>query len=39
VVTPEVVLGLTPLVLLATLKITVQLPFNGMVIPVKMRLV
>src|SRR5271165_2622150 len=35
-VTPEVVLGLPPAVLLVTLKITVQLLLAGMVIPVKL---
>ena len=33
VATPEVVLGLPPTVLLVTLKVTVQLPLAGMVIP------
>jgi hypothetical protein len=32
VVTPDVVLGLAPTVLLVTLKITVQLPLAGIVI-------
>jgi hypothetical protein len=36
VVTPEVVFGCTPAVLLVTLKITVQLPLAGMVIPLKL---
>jgi hypothetical protein len=36
VVTPEVVLGFPPTVLLVTLKITVQLPFAGIAIPVKL---
>ena len=36
VVMPEVALGWTPGVLLVTLKITVQLPLAGMVIPVKL---
>ena len=36
VVTPDVVLGCTPGVLLVTLKITVQLPFCGMVMPLKL---
>jgi hypothetical protein len=35
VVTPEVVLGFPPTVLLVTLKITVQLPLAGIVIPEK----
>jgi hypothetical protein len=39
VVTPEVVLFCVPGVVLVTLKITVQLPFAGMVIPVKLRAV
>jgi len=39
VVTPEVVLGWPPTVLLVTLKITVQLPLAGIVIPVKLRAV
>jgi hypothetical protein len=39
VVTPEVVLGLVPVVVLVTLKVTVQLPLAGMVIPVKLRAV
>src|ERR1039457_3252393 len=38
VVTPEVVLGLPPTVLLVTLNVTVQLP-DGIVIPVKLRAV
>jgi hypothetical protein len=36
VVTPEVVLGFPPAVLLVTLKLTVQFPFAGIVIPVKL---
>ena len=36
VVTPEVVFGWLPVALLVTLKITVQLPFAGIVIPVKL---
>jgi hypothetical protein len=36
VVTPEVVLGFPPTVLLVTLKITVQLLLAGIVIPVKL---
>jgi hypothetical protein len=36
VVTPEVVLGFPPTVLLVTWKITVQLPLAGIVIPVKL---
>ena len=36
VVTPEVVLGFPPTVLLVTLKVTVQLPLAGMVIPEKL---
>jgi hypothetical protein len=36
VVTPEVVLGFPPTVLLVTLKVTVQLPFAGIAIPVKL---
>jgi hypothetical protein len=39
VVTPEVVFGCPPNVLLVTLKVTVQLPLAGMAIPVKLRLV
>jgi hypothetical protein len=39
VVTPDVVLGCTPGVLLVTLKITVQLLFAAMLIPVNVRLV
>ena len=39
VVTPEVVLFCVPTVLLVTLKVTVQLPLAGMVIPVKLRAV
>src|SRR5580658_136720 len=39
VVTPEVVLGLPPRLLLVTLNVTVQLPLAGMVIPVKLRAV
>ena len=39
VVTPDVVLLKTPCVLLVTLKITVQLPFAGIVILLKLRLV
>ena len=39
VVTPEVVLLLLPGVLLVTLKIAVQLPLRGMVIPLKLRAV
>jgi hypothetical protein len=39
VVTPEVVLGLAPGVLLVTLKVTVQLPLAGMLIPLKLRAV
>jgi hypothetical protein len=35
-VTPDVVLGFPPTVLLVTLKITVQLPFAGIAIPVKL---
>ena len=37
VVTPEVVLGWTPTVLLVTVKVTVQLLFAGRVIPKKLR--
>ena len=36
VVTPEVVLGSDPTVVLVTLNVTVQLPLAGMVIPVKL---
>ena len=36
VVTPEVVLGRTPGLLLVTLKMTVQLPLAGIVIPLKL---
>src|SRR5260370_287388 len=36
VVTPDVVLGFPPTVLLVTLKVTVQLPLAGIVIPVKL---
>ena len=39
VVTPDVVFGCTPLVLLVTEKMTVQLPLAGMVIPVNDRAV
>jgi hypothetical protein len=39
VLTPEVVLGLGPVVVLVTLKVTVQLPLAGMVIPLKLRAV
>jgi hypothetical protein len=39
VVTPEVVLGWAPGELLVTLKITVQLPLAGIVIPLKLRAV
>jgi hypothetical protein len=39
VVTPEVVLGFAPAVLLVTLKTTVQLLLAGIVIPVKLRAV
>src|SRR5260370_912680 len=39
VVTPDVVLGFPPTVLLVTLKVTVQLPLAGIVIPVKLRAV
>jgi hypothetical protein len=39
VVTPEVVLGLLPGVLLVTLKVTVQLPLAGIVMPEKLRAV
>ena len=39
VVTPEVVFGWPPAVLLVTLKTTVQLPLAGMLIPVKLRAV
>ena len=39
VVTPEVVFGCAPTVLLVTLKITVQFPLAGIVIPVKLRAV
>ena len=39
VVTPEVVFGFTPSVVLVTLKITVQFPLAGIVIPVKLRAV
>ena len=39
VVTPDVVFGFVPDVLLVTLKITVQLPFAGIVIPVKLKFV
>src|ERR1700733_4270501 len=39
VVTPEVVLLWAPATLLVTLKVTVQLLLNGMVMPVKLRLV
>ena len=37
VVTPEVALFWTPMVLLVTLKVTVQLPLAGIVIPVKLK--
>jgi len=37
VVTPELVLFCTPMVLLVTLKVNVQLPLAGMAIPVKLR--
>src|SRR5579871_727484 len=36
VLTPEVVLGCAPAVVLVTLKVTVQLPFAGMLMPVKL---
>jgi hypothetical protein len=36
VFTPDVVLGSAPVVVLVTLKITVQLPLAGIVIPVKL---
>src|SRR5260370_553407 len=39
VVTPDVVLGFPPAVLLVTLKITVQLLLAGIVIPLKLRAV
>ena len=39
VVTPEVVLGLAPSVVLVTLKVTVQLLLPGMVMPLKLRAV
>jgi len=39
VVTPEVVFGCTPPVLLLTAKVTVQLPLAGIVIPLKLKLV
>ena len=39
VVTPDVALFWTPMVLLVTLKLTVQLPLAGMAIPVKLRAV
>ena len=39
VVTPEVVLGFTPTLLLVTLKITVQLALAGILIPVKLNAV
>ena len=39
VVTPEVVLGCTPGVLLVTPKVTVQEPLAGMLIPVKLNAV
>src|SRR5438128_1227095 len=39
VVTPDVVFGCPPGVLLVTLKMTVQLPFAGIVIPLKLRAV
>src|ERR1035438_8425519 len=39
VVTPEVVLGSEPAVVLVTLKVTVQLPLAGIVIPLKLRAV
>jgi hypothetical protein len=37
VVTPEVVFGWVPIVLLVTVKVTVQLPLAGIVIPEKLR--
>lgn len=39
VVTPEVVLGFVPSVLLVTEKMTVQLPLDGIVIPLKLKAV
>src|SRR5258708_6917471 len=39
VVTPDVVLGFAPAVLLVTLKVTVQLLLAGIVMPVKLRAV
>jgi len=39
VVTPEVVFGLTPVLLLVTRKVTVQLPDAGRLIPVKLKAV
>src|SRR5260370_609878 len=39
VVTPDVVLGFPPTVLLVTLKVTVQLLLAGIVIPLKLRAV
>src|SRR5258708_38723531 len=39
VVTPDVVLGFPPTVLLVTLKVTVQLLLAGIVMPVKLRAV
>ena len=36
VVTPEVVLGCTPATVLVTPNVTVQLPLNGMVMPLKL---
>src|SRR5258708_6663449 len=39
VVTPDVVLGFAPTVLLVTLKVTVQLLLAGIVMPVKLRTV
>ena len=39
VVTPEVVLASTPPVVLVTVKMTVQLPLAGMVIPLKLNAV
>jgi hypothetical protein len=39
VVTPEVALGFVPTVLLVTLKMTVQLPLAGIVIPLKLNAV
>jgi hypothetical protein len=37
VVTPDVTLALAPMVLLVTLKVTVQLPLAGRTIPVKLK--